>query len=116
MAYDPTQPLGPGNIPDWLASLLNDFGNQQPDVGYQAAFGSLLNGPNRRLADYLRGQQGNIYQAYLGNLLTNPTSQWQDYLKTVDPAKQFQMLSPRERGISYSTFAAPVKFLGRQAI
>ena len=99
------------------SSFLQGFLEDNPNVLY---LGSLeLAGKNRTsnaFKEYFRGQTGNIYNQYLGQIGSRalmgavPSQTFTDYLVDYPWLKNFQKLSPAQRGEQPTRFAPRLSY------
>ncbi len=99
------------------SSFLQGFLEDNPRVLYLGALNVAgKNTTSNAFKEYFRGQAGNIYDEYLGEIGSRalmgapPTQTYTDYLADYPWLKNFQKLSPAQRGEQPARFAPRVRY------
>lgn len=100
-------------------SFLTGIGRNVLNLDPEGAFfGKVAQTGNRRVQDYFRGQFGDVYDRFVGSQgldflsgRNEPQNRFFfDYLEDFDFLREFQGLSPSDRGEFPSRFAPRVRF------
>lgn len=116
--FDPQSSYGGTYAPGEFATapIGVTYLDQQPQASFTRFMEGLGYGGEDALARFARSQYGRTQSGYQAALGTNPFLRYQEYLGGLGPdffRRQFQSLTPGQRGENYGMFAPRARWIMR---
>lgn len=94
-----------------VPSMMRYSMNQNPEMGWGVFSALQGNAYDPYYTNWLSSQYSKAYNEYLFRAMLDPTYQWTEHLGTVNPARDYTTVSPRDRGVWWSSNAPTMRMM-----